>query len=101
MRFMPFFIIFAFSACVPVKNQPLETSVGFPGLGVENGTQMTEHECVQAGGTVIGDIGDGRIHQHDYLCENGEVPLGSIVPALDKPNNSVSIPVDGAVCCDR
>jgi hypothetical protein len=55
---------------------------------------MTAQECVKAGALVFGDIGDGRVHRADYLCDNGEVPLGTIVPTQGQP-----MATEGAVCC--
>ncbi len=56
---------------------------------------ITAADCEAQGGTVVGDIGDGAIHQPDYVCpESGVGPIGSIVPEGDSPT-----PVEGAVCC--
>lgn len=78
------------AACTSNKSNNPES----PGLGSAHSIQMTTNECAQAQGVVVGDIGDGRIHRQGYLCENGEVPLGTIVFI-----NSDAIPVEGAVCC--
>jgi hypothetical protein len=45
---------------------------------------------------VIGDIGDGAIHDPDYRCSNGEPPIGSIVPQPGEP-----IAIEGEVCCKQ
>ncbi len=55
---------------------------------------LTNAECQAKGGQVIGDIGNGAIHQPDYRCENGEPPIAKIVPGPDEP-----IAAEGSVCC--
>lgn len=49
---------------------------------------MTDAECTAAGGTVVGDIGDGAIHRPEYRCENGQAPIGTI-----------PVGIEGSVCC--
>src|SRR5690242_15352611 len=39
---------------------------------------MTAQDCEAAGGTVVGDIGDGAIHRPEYVCASGVAPTGSI-----------------------
>lgn len=56
--------------------------------------QLTDAECTDRGGTVVGDIGDGAIHRPDYRCPSGEAPLGTVVPTEGEP-----IAIEGAVCC--
>ena len=56
--------------------------------------EMTNDECTEQGGSAVGDIGNGAIHRPDYRCENGEPPLGTIVPVKGEP-----VPIEGAVCC--
>jgi hypothetical protein len=57
--------------------------------------QLTAAACEADGGTVVGDIGDGAIHQPDYRCpDSGEAPIGTIVAEGDGP-----VAVEGAVCC--
>lgn len=59
------------------------------------GASLTAAQCKQAGGEVVGDIGDGAIHRPDYRCpRSGEPPLGAIAPEPGQP-----MPVEGAVCC--
>ena len=53
-------------------------------------------ECKASGGVVVGDIGDGAIHDDDYRCSNGKSPIGTIVPQEGEP-----IAVEGAVCCGK
>jgi hypothetical protein len=52
------------------------------------GTAMTPDDCTARGGQVIGDPGDGSTHTPDYLCPDGQPPIGS-----------VSSGIEGAVCC--
>lgn len=49
---------------------------------------MTADECTAAGGTMVGDIGDGAIHRPEYRCENGQPPIAS-----------VPLGIEGSVCC--
>lgn len=68
----------------PAGEQPEPTSEG-----------MTAAECEAQGGRVVGDIGDGAIHQPGYVCpDSGEPPLGSITP-----DAGGAIAVEGSVCC--
>ncbi len=94
MRFVLIFMMLSLSACASQDSQISGSGSKLPGLGASHSTQMTAQECQQAGGIVVGDIGDGRIHSSDYLCKNGEMPLGSIVPKAGEP-----IATEGAVCC--
>ncbi len=56
---------------------------------------LTAATCEAQGGKVVGDIGDGAIHQPGYLCpDSGEPPLGSIVAEPGEP-----VAIEGAVCC--
>lgn len=50
--------------------------------------EMTAEACEEAGGTVVGDIGDGAVHRPEYRCENGESPIGRVPSGIE-----------GAVCC--
>jgi hypothetical protein len=66
---------------------------------VENGGEerpgLTAAACEEQGGTVVGDIGDGAIHQPDYRCpDSGEAPIGTITADPDGP-----VAIEGAVCC--
>jgi hypothetical protein len=57
--------------------------------------EATRQECIEEGGVVVGDIGDGATRRDDYLCEsNGEPPIANIVPAEGEP-----IAREGEVCC--
>ena len=49
---------------------------------------MTSEECTAAGGTMVGDIGDGAIHRPEYRCANGQPPI-AMVP----------LGIEGSVCC--
>lgn len=72
----------------PAKEAPAEASAKRPSL--------TAQECEAAGGTVVGDIGDGAIHEPDYKCASGAAPTASIRPAEGGP-----VAVEGAVCCPK
>ena len=58
------------------------------------GAALTRAECLDMGGTVIGDPGDGRVYRPDYRCPSGQRPLGPLEFQEGEP-----IPVEGAVCC--
>lgn len=94
MRFILILMILSLFACSTPGVQAPTARSELPGLGAKRSTQMTSEECSEANGVVVGDIGDGRIHRSDYLCENGDIPLGAIVPSEGEP-----ISVEGAVCC--
>ena len=56
--------------------------------------EYTRQECLENGGVVVGDIGDGSIFEADYVCEsNGESPIADIAQTEDP------IAIDGEVCC--
>ncbi len=96
MRFGIIVAMFSVAACAPHANDHFVDQSGLPGLGSAHATQMTSQECTDAGGVRVGDIGDGRIHRAEYLCENGEMPLGTIIPDSDK---NEPIFIEGSVCC--
>jgi hypothetical protein len=63
--------------------------------GIHERPELTAQACEAQGGEVIGDIGDGSIHQPEYRCpDSGEAPIGSVVADPDGP-----IAIEGAVCC--
>ena len=75
------------------------SSLGHVGLNdssLARRVDMSRQECKNANGEEVGDIGDGRIHQADYQCVNGETPLGSIKSDEDQP-----IASEGNVCCRK
>ena len=77
----------------PVDGAPVEEG----DTGGEDGqlASLTNAECVAAGGTVVGDPGDGSVHRPDYVCaDSGEPPIASIQPGDGEP-----IAIEGAVCC--
>ncbi|MBL4673912.1 MAG: hypothetical protein JKX81_16750 [Arenicella sp.] len=94
MRFILIVITLGLAACTPKGVDAPIAEPELPGLGSNHSTQMTAQECVKSGGLVVGDIGDGRVHSAGYLCDNGEVPLGTIVPIQGQP-----MATEGAVCC--
>ena len=56
--------------------------------------EYTRQECLDSGGVVVGDIGDGSIFQQEYVCEsNGESPMANIVQTEE------SFAIEGEVCC--
>jgi hypothetical protein len=65
------------------------------GDGDEVRGTLTPEQCKAAGGEVIGDIGDGAVHQRDYRCpQSAAPPIATIVTEPGQP-----IGVEGAVCC--
>lgn len=69
-------------------------SEGLPPGPPARDKSFTAAECEAEGGTVVGDIGNGAIHQPDYTCENGEPPLGDVTADEGGPMG-----VEGSVCC--
>lgn len=67
-----------------------------PGTTVEFlDMEVTRQECLEQGGQIVGDIGDGVIFEPDYVCEsNGQPPVAIVVPAPGEP-----IANEGEVCC--
>jgi hypothetical protein len=58
-------------------------------------SSLTIAECEAAGGMVVGDPGDGRVHRADYICAStGDPPIATIRAADGEP-----IFIEGAVCC--
>lgn len=57
---------------------------------------LTAEACEKGGGSVVGDIGDGAIHRHDYRCPSGAAPTGSIQEKEGGPMG-----VEGSVCCPK
>lgn len=56
----------------------------------------TREECLDNGGIVVGDIGDGSIFLRGFICEsNGEPPFANI-PQIEEP-----FAVEGEVCCGK
>ncbi len=61
-----------------------------------NKPSLTAAACEAQGGKVVGDIGDGAIHQPDYRCpDSGEAPIASVAAAGD----GGPVAIEGAVCC--
>lgn len=59
-----------------------------PAPAVSERETLTPEDCEARGGEVVGDIGDGAIHQPDYVCPSGQPPMGDI-----------PLGVEGSVCC--
>jgi hypothetical protein len=77
----------------PVGGQPADDG----GVGSDPGPSMslTRTECAAAGGTEVGDPGNGMTHRPGFLCpESGEPPIGTIRPQDGEP-----IAIEGSVCC--
>ena len=55
---------------------------------------VTRTQCQADGNTIIGDAGDGAIHDVDYICPSGVAPVAQIMFLEDEP-----IAVEGEVCC--
>lgn len=55
---------------------------------------LSNDECDERDGIIVGDIGDGAVFEPDYLCSNGQPPIARIVAEEGEP-----IAADGAVCC--
>jgi hypothetical protein len=67
-----------------------------PRVGGDERERLTPEQCVERGGSVVGDIGDGATHLPDYLCPSGEPPVGEIFPVEGQP-----VAIEGAVCCPK
>jgi len=82
---------------LPVVDIGIEPGIG-GGIPFDNtgGARplMTRAECSMAGGSIIGDIGDGAIHRPEYRCESGEPPIARITYLEGEP-----IAIEGEVCC--
>lgn len=77
------------------KQSPPAPAEPAPAPAGSAATPLTAAACAAAGGEVVGDIGDGAIHQPDYRCpKSGQPPLGTIAPEPGQP-----IAIEGAVCC--
>ena len=96
MRFLFILMVFGLTACVSHVSDQVSVANTFPGLGSAPGMPMSVEECGEAAGHVIGDIGDGRVHRADFVCDNGEAPLGIINYQDGEP-----IATEGAVCCGQ
>jgi len=57
-------------------------------------TALTQQQCEESGGVVVGDVGDGVTHRADYVCPSGKPPLGDIEYTPPEP-----IATEGSVCC--
>jgi len=94
MSFALLFLVACKPAAAPSTDQPGSSE----GLPVSDGgpeATMTATACQEAGGSVVGDIGDGAIFKPDYVCEsNGEAPTARISAEEGGP-----LGVEGSVCC--
>lgn len=58
------------------------------------GEDFSSAQCLREGGVVVGDPGDGSVHQPEYRCESGQPPLFTVFALKGEP-----IAEEGAVCC--
>jgi hypothetical protein len=97
MKRLPFALLLLVAckpATQPTSEQP-DTSAGLPAGNPGPEASMTATECTDAGGNVVGDIGNGAIFEPDYVCEsNGEAPTAQI-----KAEEGGPMGVEGSVCC--
>ncbi len=101
MKRLPFALLLLVAckpATQPTPEQPSEqpdTSAGLPAGNAGPEASMTASECEDAGGSVVGDIGDGAIFAPGYVCEsNGAAPVAQI-----KAEEGGPMGVEGSVCC--
>ncbi|MCR9163615.1 MAG: hypothetical protein ACE37F_15595 [Nannocystaceae bacterium] len=60
----------------------------------EGSASFTYEGCLDEGGVIVGDPGDGSVFEPGYLCPSGEPPMGwlEFEPGMAFPRN-------GGVCC--
>jgi hypothetical protein len=77
------------SSTSPTDDEPGGSELP-PGPGEEpaDRPEMSVEACEGAGGTVVGDIGDGAVHRPEYRCADGQEPMGRVPSGIE-----------GAVCC--
>lgn len=64
-------------------------------LAAPGASAISRQECIDQGGVIVGDIGDGSIFSPDYTCEiNGMPPTDPITPLEGEP-----IAIEGEICC--
>ncbi len=84
----------ALSGCTKADSST-QTPPGDAGETPAAGESLSAAECEAAGGTVVGDIGNGAIFKPGYTCpQSGQAPLGRIEADPGGP-----IAVEGSVCC--
>lgn len=76
------------------ENRSLDESLKVDLPQLAQRPELTTQQCQEQGGSVIGDIGDGRIHRPEFTCPSGNKPIASIVYSDNEP-----ISTEGAVCC--
>ena len=92
---MFFVLALSLSACGGKQSSPPTPTPAEPSGPPPGGGSLTAQQCQEAGGEVVGDIGDGAIHRPDYRCaRSGNPPLGPIAAPADQPQA-----IEGAVCC--
>ena len=58
------------------------------------GQDHSRAQCLLQGGQVIGDPGDGSVHQPEYRCSSGQSPAFTIFPLAGE-----LVAEEGEVCC--
>ena len=91
-----FVLALSLAACGGKQSAPpTPASPAEPSGSTSSGSSLTAQQCQEAGGEVVGDIGDGAIHRPDYRCaKSGNPPLGPIAASPGEPQA-----IEGAVCC--
>jgi hypothetical protein len=89
-------IVVAMAGCAASQQPPQGPSTGETLKPTPTRKALTQEQCEAQAGRVVGDIGDGATHRPDYLCPNGQPPLGDIVPPAGGP-----IATEESVCCSR
>lgn len=75
-------------------HQIINFSTGERWTDVYIGEDHSRTQCRRLGGAVIGDPGDGSVHQPEYRCASGQPPIFTIFPLIGEP-----ISIEGDVCC--
>jgi hypothetical protein len=73
-------------ASTPAPSPAVDTVPSGPAAG--SAQTLTAEQCEEKGGTVVGDIGDGRIHTEG--CPDGGTLLGN-----------VPLGIEGSICCKK
>jgi hypothetical protein len=98
-------ILSGVAACGGSQSPPAEAAPGpapsaepvpVPEGSAPSRAEVTAQECEAAGGTVVGDIGDGAIHRPDYRCPGGAAPSGNVRAPEGGP-----VAIEGSVCCPK
>ena len=78
---------------------PTTSATATTGWGESSGVTteaapLTYAACIDQGGVIVGDMGDGAVFEPDYVCPSGDSPIGVLdfEPGMPFPKN-------GGVCC--